>query len=858
MVASLDKITDAAAAGSYYEADDYWSRDAAGQWRGAAAQALGLHGDVDPGEFVTLLKGELPDGKRLGTTRNGQREHVPGYDLTMNAPKSVSIMALLAGDRRIIDAHARSVNVTMDWVERHAGVTRIRDGERVDRVRTGRLAIAQFPHVTARETESGLPSPHLHTHNVILNMTQDDAGQWRSLDARDLYALQKDAGAIYHMEFAAELRRLGYALAIAKDGTFEIEGVPDDVRQHFSGRSTQIEAALAERGQTRATASAAEKATLALATRAPKRAVDHATLVNAWRAEADQLGFDEPARRAMVAGAEARALAMPGLGTETRMAAADAAVTFAATHISEHDSTFPAARLERDAALRARGHATHADIRAAIDRAQHAQALVVRHAPRMAQGAVGYATREAVETERHMLSVEEEGRDALTPLYGRVRAKSVVEAAKLRAAERGHTWTSGQEEATQALLMSPHRVTGLQGAAGTAKTSTVIATVADAARAQGLTVCAFAPTSAAAELLGRAVAAEHMTVKRMLLAAPAEAEQGRELWIVDEASMLAASEADQLLTRARDEGARLILVGDVRQLGSVGAGRAFAQLQEHGMATPVLDQIVRQTNEHTKEAVEAMLAGEAVRAFDAIDRGGGRIVQHPEDDIRRALIARDFARLSPDDQAATQVLDPTREGRARLTDAIRAALVKDGTLGKDAFVASVLEPCALSKAEASHAGSYALGSVVTFRQGNRDARISRGRAYRVHAVDAEAGTVALVSPQGKRVAWSPARWGGDQAEAYTETQAEFRTGDRLQFTRNNRAAARNNGDTAEVVAIDADHGRLTVAKQDGSRQTLDMNRLADRHVRHGWVRTIHSSQGATCDRVMAHLESFRA
>ncbi|MES1996308.1 MAG: AAA family ATPase [Pseudomonadota bacterium] len=322
--------------------------------------------------------------------------------------------------------------------------------------------------------------------------------------------------------------------------------------------------------------------------------------------------------------------------------------------------------------------------------------------------------------------------------------------------------------------------------------------------------------------------------------------------------MMAASEADQLFTRARDEGARLVLVGDVKQLGSVGAGRAFAQLQEAGMTTPVLDQIVRQTNDLTREAVEAMLAGEAARAFDAIDKGGGRIVQHAEDDIRRALIARDFAALSREERAGTLVLDPTREGRQRLTDAIRFALLNDGTLGQDAVVATVLEPCGLSKAEAGSAASYVPGSVVTFRQGNRDARLSRGRAYRVESIDAEAGTVSLVSPQGKTVAWSPARWGGDQAEAYTEVAAEFRTGDRLQFTRNNRAAVRNNGDTAEVVAIDAEHARVTVAKQDGTSQTLDMNRLADRHVRHGWVRTIHSSQGATCDHVMAHLESFRA
>ncbi|WP_052192416.1 AAA family ATPase [Sphingomonas sp. Ant H11] len=229
----------------------------------------------------------------------------------------------------------------------------------------------------------------------------------------------------------------------------------------------------------------------------------------------------------MVAGAEARALAMPGLGTDARTAAADEAVVFAAAHISEHDAIFPAARLERDAAIRARGHATHADIRAAINRAEHAQALVIRHAPRMAQGATGYATREAVETEQHMLGIEREGRGTLTPLYGRIRAKTVVEAARLRSAERGHTWTKGQEDATQALLMSANRITGLQGAAGTAKTSTVIATFAEAARAQGLTIRAMAPTSAAAELLGRAVDAEHMTVKRMLLADPARGRDGR-------------------------------------------------------------------------------------------------------------------------------------------------------------------------------------------------------------------------------------------------------------------------------------------------------------------------------------------
>lgn len=87
---------------------------------------------------------------------------------------------------------------------------------------------------------------------------------------------------------------------------------------------------------------------------------------------------------------------------------------------------------------------------------------------------------------------------------------------------------------------------------------------------------------------------------------------------------------------------------------------------------------------------------------------------------------------------------------------------------------------------------------------------------------------------------------------------ELRSGDRLQFTRNNRRAHRNNGDIATVRAIDPQGSSILIEKGDGSQQMLDLSRLADRHIRHGWVRTIHAAQGATADRVMAHMESFRA
>ncbi|USI72819.1 hypothetical protein [Sphingomonas morindae] len=117
--------------------------------------------------------------------------------------------------------------------------------------------------------------------------------------------------------------------------------------------------------------------------------------------------------------------------------------------------------------------------------------------------------------------------------------------------------------------------------------------------------------------------------------------------------------------------------------------------------------------------------------------------------------------------------------------------------------------------------------------------------------------VRLRGPKGKAVLWSPFRWGADHAEAFTETQVEFRAGDRVQFARNNRKAERLNSMVATVLGVDPERAGMTIAMPDGATQALDLRRLADRHIRPGWLQTIHSAQGATADRVMAHLESFR-
>jgi Ribbon-helix-helix protein, copG family len=194
----------------------------------------------------------------------------------------------------------------------------------------------------------------------------------------------------------------------------------------------------------------------------------------------------------IVAEAQARAARRPTLGTAARMRAADQAVAFAAEHISERDAVFTAATLERQAGDAARGHATNSDIVAAIARTERAQNLVIRTPSGMARGAIGYTTREAIAIEQRLLAHERQGRTRFAPLHDRIDAARIVVAAELTSAEHGHAWTEGQRAATKGLLLSSAATIGVQGSAGTAKTTTVLKEYARAARAQGFTVRAIA------------------------------------------------------------------------------------------------------------------------------------------------------------------------------------------------------------------------------------------------------------------------------------------------------------------------------------------------------------------------------
>ncbi|HWW64010.1 MAG TPA: MobF family relaxase [Sphingomonadaceae bacterium] len=854
MVASVSALTSSAQAASYYEADDYYSEGglSPSEWQGQGAEALGLSGEVDREQFRDLLDGRVA-GEQLGTYRDGQLEHRPGWDVTLSAPKSVSIMAEVAGDRRLIAAHGEAVKVALAHVEKHMAATRIREGGTVNREATGNLIVASFQHGTSRAQD-----PQLHTHNVIMNATRDEDGAWRSLEPRAIYQIQKQIGAIYRQELALKVRELGYEIETGKESMFEIKGIFGEVLAALSTRSAEIEAALAERGTSRDAASAAEKQVAALDTREAKVAADHASLVADWRETASGAGFSTETRLAMIAQAEARAadsahraaIAMQGENAAVR------AIAHAAAKLGERQSVFSAAALQEEAGRIGLGKISYAQIGAAINTATRQGDLIDRtFQDRRGAEFTGFTTRQNVETEAKMLRIEVEGRGALAPIASDLAAAKAVATASAQSERAGHSWNADQRSATEQLLTSHNRITAVQGYAGTAKTTTVLATFAREAEARGVSIVALAPTASAAMVLGEALGARSDTVARHLLS-PERPQPGQSAaWIVDEASLLSARETARLFDLADKHDARIILVGDVKQLGSVEAGAAFAQLQGAGMETAKLAEIVRQTNDATKEAVLASIEGDARKALAALYRGGGQIIENADRSTRFAAIAERYAALDKAGRARTLVIEPSREGRDTLTADIRDALTRSGALTGPTVAVESLANKGLTRAEARDPLSYDKGDVVRFTRDYADKGVTRGEAYRVESIDPAKAAIALKSEDGRDVDWRLRQWGAGKSQAFASQPMDLKSGDAVRFTRNDREAGRINGGRSEVVAVDVQTRTATIQTPDGRTETLNLDSARDRHIAHAYVDTAFAAQGRTADHVMIHADS---
>ena len=866
MVVSIGAVAAPTQGASYYERDGYYAKDdpahrEVSAWAGKGAEDLGLTGPVDPEVFKAVLEGEVPDGsgRRLGRRRKeGVLEHRPGRDLTFSAPKSVSLAALVGGDDRVVEAHDRAVEHTLAWVEGNAAETRMKDPETGGMVKVcdQKTVAATFRHDASRNLD-----PQLHTHAVLANMVRGPDGKWRTMSNEALYRRQKLIGMLYRSELAQGLGKLGYGIEKTHaDGRFEVAGVRREVIEAFSTRRAEIEAAMAERGlgTTAANQRLAERA--ALMTRARKRDVDKSALRGIWEKQAKDLGFDP---KALAAEAASRAAGLEGAG-EAREPSQDKgiaqetgpageAVEWAVSHLAEREAVF------------ARGDALAAALAwrpgaVSIESAERALGDLERggrlHAAPALKGGDGLTTDKALADERETIGLMR---------VGQGRGRAVMRTWMVQAHLHKGPLTQGQREAVKLILSAKDRVVGVQGYAGTGKT-TMLSRARALLEKRGFEVKGLAPSASAVKTLGTEAGIESETLQRFLTRNTGVAEgkltrkaekQMRAAWgktvlVVDEGSLASTLQARDLL---RVAGAlripRVVLVGDEKQLDAVDAGKPFAQLQQAGMKTAVMDDILRQRDPELKAAVEASLAGEIGRAFEKL---GSNVAQVKADNIAGAVAAR-WLELSPEARENTGVMAPSHELRRKINTHIRERLAREGRIHGPAFRGERLVSRGYTNSEKSLAANYAPGDVVAFHRPYKRLGVEKGDELRVSGVDHENQTVVLEGKDGGSVLWKPGRIAGRSggAEVYRAEEVELRAGDRIRWTRNDMGSGLVNSRTAEVLS--AGSGRVSFRLEDGRRLGMTSDDTQLRHLDHAWASTVHAFQGRTVDNVIAAMQA---
>ena len=820
---------------------NYWKQGDTipGKWHGRLAEKFALAGSVGAEEFTRLSEGRHPQtGKQLVRHRTVHKyqtedgrmvapvEHRAGWDATFSAPKSVSLTALVGGDDHVREAHREAVNMALTELERY---TQARIGGNHAAQTTGQFIAATFEHDTARPVD-GYAAPQLHTHVVIFNMTERESGTMRALQPKSLFETQQFATAIYQSHLTYRLRELGYEIEPGRSGAPDIKGYSQEYLDAASPRRQQIVEAVARSGFT-----GPEAAQIAAHnTRDSKKILSPSHVLAAHRQIAADFG--NQAEKVLAEARQRRRSQVHDRPMEERRQQAHSALTFARDRGFEREAVMDERALFVDAIRRGMGETTYPEVRASFE------ARVASGEFRIVAGNKHGSGRKLTTAE----TISAEKAIVRKVLDGQGRAPQLMPVDQtIPLTESRPLLNPAQRNAIEQILPSRDQVQGLQGSAGVGKT-TSLTVIREAAEQNGYKVEGFAPTSRAARQLRDAgIAAD--TLQGFLARYRNTDLEVKHLYMVDESSLASTQQMRQFLQRIGPQD-KVLLIGDIRQHQGVDAGKPFEQLQQAGMQTAQLDQIVRQRDAQLLKAVEHLSRNETETGIRILQQQG-RVTEIADAEQRIAAIAKSYTN-HPEN---TIIVSPDNASRRAINQAVRRQLQALDAVDKRDHSMQVLTPRSeMTGADRAWAARYQLGDVLHYVRGSKEHGIEGGSYARVVATDPKENLVTVQKPSGEQVIYDPSRLRG--ISAYREIEQEFAISDRIQFTAPNRDLGVANRDLGTIQQIAAD-GRFTARMDSDKEKFVTFDPREIRHFDHGYAVTSHSSQGLTSERVLVNMDT---
>ena len=731
---------------SYYAQENSYSAAqsvANSQWMGKGAAELGLNGQVKSADFENLLHGSLPDGIsfRQRNERNSYKKRA-GLDCTFSAPKSVSVLALAGGKKDIEKAHKEAVQETLKIIERDYATTRATKNGKVQKIKTNNLVVGQFHHDTSRSLD-----PHLHTHCVLLNLTQHD-NKWYSFRNDDVFSNRKLLGSIYRNQLAHKVKELGYSIETKENGLFEIEGFTPEQLQGLSKRRQQILSKVEKNTTWK------EEEKIWDRTRAAKsKPIPRPELQKFWREELGDIDYPKPSRNK-----ESNLQR-----TEEKAKELDRAINDGIDHCAERSVAFKPEAVQKFV-LSEVGKYDYEEVSKAI--ASNNELIYLDNQ---------VTTQSALLREIETIKLMKESQNKYQPIASSEKAIDASTAGL----------TEGQKKAVILAGKNSDRIIGWQGKAGVGKTY-ALNQFKELATDAGYIVKGFAPSAKAALVLSNELGIKTSTVARKLISQSKQPEQ-QQIWIVDEAGLLGAKTALNLLQQAEEENARVLLVGDTKQLSSVEAGNPFKSLQQAGMATAHLNQSLRQKTADLKQAVDLISEGKATQGIEILGKHQ-RLTELPELETRVSQIAQDYLKLSCSERDKTLVIAGTHNERQSITDYIRQGLKEEGNLGKE-VEATKLKSKNLTSVQKQYAHNYEIGDVVIPFADYKRLGLEKNQQYQVTAIEKDAVTLVGQDNIAKKV--NP-HW-FKHKDVYRAESTRIAVGDKLRWGENDKQLNRFNG-----------------------------------------------------------------
>ncbi len=773
-------------------ADYYAARgEAAGMWRGQAAAELGLAGPVNRDDFVRILDGRHPaTGDELG------RHHAAlknvAFDVTFSLPKSVSLLYALGDDHvreaalRALDAGATAAH---EYLEEHAAWGRLANPQThaIEHVRA-QLVTAAFVHRSARPvTRDGVVTvdPQLHTHLVVASFAKRANGTWGQLHGQQLYAHAAAAGAIGQAATRDVLvRELGVRVRTNPNGTFELEGFTLEHLAEFSQRHQQAVAAAEAAGVT----SYDGMKVAVLASREAKSAIEQGTNhFEQWRDRAATLGLTPRGVSDLLHREQVRELRWFDVDTAQAVIGRDEG------GLTAQASVFSRRELIRSLAAHTPLGMRREQIEGLADAILADPAVTTPMVPAQRDGEpaadamqrwcdrgmeLQYSTPEVVALERRMLrsAVLRDQERTLVIDGGHVRTA---------VAAIGSQLTKDQRDMVLGVCTSTAGVVVVEGAAGTGKT-TAVRLIREIHADLGVSVTGCAPSNRAAVTLEEEAGVPSFTTASLLgrLRDGEHFARGG-LVIADECSMLGPDLAE-LVIRAEQDGAKLVLIGDSAQLQPIDGGALFRSLGD-ALGRISLTDVVRQREGWDREVLMALRAGDAaplVRRY----LEDGRVHHCPDEPSRVATIAADWVAATAE---GYDVITVARE---------RAAVAELNAVTREAAVnAGLVARTGVHRVSIDHVGqkNVPLGE-LEFAVGDRVLLVGRTQRHRglvkgLRGIVVETtpdGTLAIETAEKRRLTVPPDYPGVAHGYALTAHRAQGATAD-IVLVRGSAAADRH-------------------------------------------------------------------